>query len=143
VSWDNNCDELYQVDVGTHAQLTAGSIATGRDSGSGGFVTSRLTVSASTHLAYAVREAGDVVVMNPQTATFTPLGGFSGSPQAIESTASGNQIFVSVVHQFTTQGTPDTIDILDTSSNMFQRSAYTFMSGTQSVMDMAFVKAPL
>ena len=135
------CDELYQVDVGTHMQLAA-SIATGRDSSAGGFVTSRLAVSDSAHLAYAVRDSADVAVLNPQTATFAALGGFTGTPQAIESTASGDKMYVSVIHQFTTPGAPDMLDVLDTSNNMFQRAAYTFTSGTQSVVDMAIVTAP-
>jgi DNA-binding beta-propeller fold protein YncE len=141
VSWDNNCDELYQIDAGTHTQLTMRNIATGRDSGSGGWVTSRLATSAKTHLAYAVREEGNLAIMNPQTLTFTLATGFTDMPQALVSSASGDKLYVSVIHQFTTAGAADTIDVLDTASSGFQRDAYTFSVTTQSVLDMAVVES--
>lgn len=139
VAWDSNCDALYQVDVGTRAQLTGGSIATGRDSGSSFNITGRLAVSQASNLAYALKEDANLAVMNPQTNTFTLIA-LGDTPFASTMSPDGTRLLVTVIHRFNGGGA-DTLEILDTSSSALQR-AYTFARANHSVVDMMVVESP-
>ena len=79
--------------------------------------------------------------MNPQTLAFTNVGGFTDLPWAVASSVTGAKMYLSAIHQFTTAGAADTLDVLDTTSSHFQRGAYTSMIATQSVLDMAVVES--
>jgi DNA-binding beta-propeller fold protein YncE len=137
LSWDDNCDALYQVDVGTHTQLTARSIATGRDC-CGAISSRRLAVSLASHLVYALREDGNLVIMNPQTLTFALASCFVDMPGALVSSVGGDKLYISIIHRFNGGGA-DTLDVFDTSNSGCQHAAYTFMVANQSVFDMVVV----
>jgi DNA-binding beta-propeller fold protein YncE len=139
VAWDSNCDALYQVDVGTRTQLTARSIATGRDSGASFNIISRLAVSTASNLAYALKEDANLAVMNPQTNTFTQIA-MGDVPFAATMSPDGAQLVVSVVHRFNGGGA-DTLEVLDTASTAVQR-LYTLSAANQSVTDMMIVASP-
>ncbi len=141
VTWDLNCDALYQVDVGTHTQLTAGSIATGRDSGASFMSSNKLTTSASSGLAYAIKEDANLAVMNTQNTTFTQLpmaAPNTDTPFASGMSGDGARLFVSIIHRFNGGGA-DTLTTIDTATSGVTPNAFTLMSATQSVVSMKAV----
>lgn len=139
LTWDSNCDELYQIDPNTRTQLVASTIVTGRDSGAGGQPTSRLALSAATGLAYAVREDGQIAVINADTKTFLLVGGFGGTPMAIGASTTGDRMFVPV---FQPSGGADQLAVYDTTNSQLQTGAYVFSPTTLHVVDTAMIVAP-
>jgi len=137
--WDNNCDELFQIDPGTQAQLTASTVVTGRDSGSGGEQTSRLAVTAASNLAFALREDETLSVMNTETKTFLNVGGFGGFPGALGSSVSGDRMFIT---EIPLAGGPNKLAVYDTANSQLTSGAYTFTPPTQTVVDTAMNVAP-
>jgi len=140
VTWDTNCDALYQVDVGTHTQLTAGSIATGRDSGSSFISSNKLTVSAASGLVYAIKEDANLAIMNTQTTTFTQIAGVD-TPFASGMLDDGTKLFVAVIHRFNGGGA-DTFNVIDTNTANVTPDAYTFSGASQSAIDVLFARTP-
>lgn len=139
ITWDLNCDALYQVDVGTRTQLVASSIATGRDGGTSFQAANKLTFSNSTGLAYAIKEDGpnNLAVMNAQNATFTTLAN-ADLPFSSVMSEDGSNLFLGVVHRFNGGGA-DTITTVGTATSVVTVDAYTLSIATQSVSDLTIV----
>lgn len=136
--WDSNCDNLYQVDVATATQLTAGTIRMGRDEGGFDNFNNMLNYSPLSGRAYALKESRQLAVMDPATATGFLHGGFDGVPFVPSLTPDGRSLFIAVIHRFEGGGS-DTLDRYDTLGDSFVRRVYTFATPNLSVRDMRIV----
>jgi YVTN family beta-propeller protein len=138
--WDSNCDNIYQVDVPSATQLTAGTIRLGRDGGSSANFNNVLHYGSPSARAYVVKESTaapslPLAVVDPAAANGALIGGFSGTPFVPALTPDGGTLVVSVIHRFSGGGA-DTLDRFDTASSTFTPGVYTFSSSTMSVRDM-------
>jgi hypothetical protein len=139
--WDANCDAFYQFQVATEEQL--GTIYLGRDFQSFFNFNNMLFYSTVSGRAYALKEDGDgeghpmLAIADPPSTTFT-LESFNGEPYVPALSPDGRTLAVSVIHRFL-EGGPDTLDLLDTATNTWQRNVFTFGSPTMSVRDMRIV----
>jgi hypothetical protein len=79
-------------------------------------------------------------VVDPATATFTLENNFTGEAFVPALSPDQRTLAVSVIHRFLPGGGADTLDLLDTATNTWQRSVFTFSSPTMSVRDMKIVR---
>ena len=119
--WDSDYDSLYQFDVATATQLLGDTIVLTMDAGASSNFNNALRYSTVSDRAYVHRDTPDeLAVFDPAAATATALGGFSNSPFCSALTLDESQLLVSVF------GYPDTLDVLDVTTNGFTRNVYTF-----------------
>ncbi len=136
--WDSNCDNLYQVDVASKTQLTAGTIRMGRDNGSFFNFNNMLYYSPVSNRAYALKESQELAVMAPVGVSGFLVGGFDGVPFVPTLTPDGGRLFISVIHRFAGGGA-DTLDQYNTASETFTRNVYSFSFPNMNVRDMRTV----
>lgn len=141
--WDSNCDNLYQVDVASKTQLTAGTIRMGRDNSSFFNFNNMLYYSPVSNRAYALKESQELAVMAPVGVSGFLVGGFDGVPFVPTLTPDGGRLFISVIHRFAGGGGgADTLDQYNTASETFTRNVYSFSFPNMFVRDMRVVLSP-
>jgi peptide/nickel transport system substrate-binding protein len=126
--WDSNCDNLYQVDPETGTQLTSETIRAGRDSGSSFNYNDMLAYSMESRTAFALKESGRLVILDPEARKCREVGDFEGIPFTTVLSPDGRQLYISVIHRYSGGG-PDTLDVYTSDGEPIASRVHTFPDG--------------